>query len=431
MVENMKRLSHYFKINLLFLFTTIMLMLFNSPHVTYDGWQYISSGQSIFDGTIHENYFFVRKPLYPLFIGLCLKLSESLWTLMFVQTFLCVAAVGLLINSVVNSLEKDRKKRVFQKTTLLILCCFILGALPSFVLQQNAILILFAVVARHVWNSETKPEQKNQKSMMNWLPWTIFSWLAYLIGLEICITIILLAVIFTITTRITRKELLLILVISSILVITSNYSLNKVHQNAQLSQNYNSTNLKDPFLKENFIENLKAQLLEPNPPYSQKVIRAFLANLDLSPTVGWDGIYTSLYRDPGHPMAAFGLNHLLQNVPFCNILPVEGVIAVRSEYVAVFEGCKKPLVQVPNQIKPFLHFLYLGAWPLIVLIAAFGRSKYALVWLPGILLSVYALLGAGISRYGMVVYPIIIIVAFVNLRQMMEARTSSEQSELK
>jgi hypothetical protein len=323
------------------------------------------------------------------------------------------------------------KKRIFQKTTLLILCCFILGSLPSYVLQQNAILILFSVVARHLWNSETNPDRKNQKAITTWLPWTLFSWIAFLIGLEIYITLILLAVVLTIKSRITRKEFLLILVISSILVITSNYTLNKVHQNAQMSQNYNSTNLSDPFLKENFIENLTVQLLQPNPPYSQKVIRAFPANLDLSPTVGWDGIYTSLYRDPGHPMAAFGLNHFLQNSPFCDIFPKEGVIAVRAEYVAPFEGCKKPTIKVANQIKPFLYVLYLGVWPLIVLIATFGRPKYALVWLPGILLSVYALLGAGISRYGMVVYPIIIIVAFANVSQRMKVRTISELSEPK
>jgi hypothetical protein len=307
----------------------------------------------------------------------------------------------------------------------------VLGALPSFVLQQNAILILFAVVARYVWNFETKLDHKNQKAVMTWLPWTLFSCIAFFIGIEIYITIILLAVVLTIKSRIMRKELLLTLIISSILVMTSNYSLNKIHQNAQLSQNYNLTNLSDPFLKENFVENLTAQLLEPNPPYSQKVIRAYLANLDLSPTVGWDGIYTSLYRDPGHPMAAFGLNHFMQNVSFCDIFPKEGVIAVRSDYVASFEGCKKPLVQIPNQMKPFLYFLYLAAWPVIVLIAAFRRSKYTLVWLPGILLSVYAFLGAGISRYGMVVYPIIIIVGFTNVLELMKARAISEQKELK
>ena len=416
---------------MLFLFTTVTLMLFNSPHVTYDGWQYISSGQSIFDGTIYENYFFVRKPLYPLFVGLCLKISESLWTLLFVQTFFCVAAVGLLINSVVNFFEKDRKKRIFHKTILLILCCFVLGALPSFVLQQNAILILFSVVARHLWNSETKQDKKNQEAIMNWFPWAFFSWIAFLIGLEIYITMILLVIVLTIKGRITRKQLLLTLVISSIFVIASNYTLNKIHENAQVSQNYNLTNLNDPFLKENFIDNMTVQLLDPNPPYSQKVIRALLANLDLAPTVGWDGIYTSVYRDPGHPMAAFGLNHFLQNVSFCNNLPQEGVIAVKSEYVAIFEGCKRPLVQVPKQIKPFLYFLYLGVWPAIVLTAVFGRPKYALVWLPGILLSVYALLGAGISRYGMVVYPTIIIIAFANLIQAMIARSSNEQSNLK
>jgi hypothetical protein len=250
-------------------------------------------------------------------------------------------------------------------------------------------------------------------------------------GLEIYIVMILLIFVLAIKGRITRKELLLTLIISSLLVLVSNYSLNKVHEGAQKSAGYNSSNMNDPFLKEDFTRNLTKQLLNTSPPYSQKVIRAFLANLDLSPTVGWDGIYTYIYREPGHPMAVFGLNHFMQNMAMCNSFPADGVIAVRSEYVATFEGCEKPLIRVPNQVKPFLHLLYLCIWPLIVFIAAFGRSKQVLVWLPGILLGVYALLGAGISRYGMVVYPAIIIVAYANFTQLMKARTISEPSEIK
>jgi hypothetical protein len=334
-------------------------MIFNSPHVTYDGWQYLSSGQSIFDGTLNENYFFVRKPLYPLFIGFWLMLFDSLWVIMFVQTFLCVIAVGLLINSVVNSLENDRNKRISQKLALLFLSWFVLGALPSFILQQNLILIFFTFVARYLWNLETNPDKINHGRVSSWLPWALLGWVAFLMGLEIYITIILLMVILALKGRITRREFLLTLVISLLLVFASNYSLNEVHQRAQKSTEYNSSNMNDPFLKEDFTKNLTNQVLNTSPPYSQKVVRAFLANLDLVPTVGWDGIYTSIYRDPGHPMAAFGLNHFMQNVTLCNRFPEEGVIAVRSEYVATFESCEEPLVQVPKQIKTFLHFLYL------------------------------------------------------------------------
>jgi hypothetical protein len=115
----------------------------------------------------------------------------------------------------------------------------------------------------------------------------------------------------------------------------------------------------------------------------------------------------------------------MQQMPLCNKFPEDGVIAVREEFVAQFQGCLTPIVQVPAQIKPFLYLFYLLGWPLIVFMAVFGRSKQFL-WLPGITLAVYALLGAGISRYGMVAYPAIIVAAYVNFTLHIKAREDRE-----
>ena len=367
--------NYFVKINSIFVFITLSLLLLNTPHVTYDGWQYLSSGKSIFDGTYFENYFFVRDPIYPIFIGLCLKIFDSLWVILILQTYLCVVSIGLLIETVVNSTIQEKSKRILHKAFLAIACWITLGSLPSFILQQNAILILFAFVARKAWKIDKRSEVEKLKTKDAWFTWTS--------------------------------------------------GMSELHTNAQQSESYNKSNLNDPFLNEDFTTNLKRQLMNANPPYTQKAIRAFLANLDLSPTVGWDGIYTDLYKEPGHPMRAFGLNHLLQQIPLCNDFPKQGVIAVREGFVTKYEGCLNPAVHFPSVLKPFIYGLYLIGWPLVVLIAAFGRSK-RLLWLPGITLSVYALLGAGISRYGMVVYPIIIIAAYVNLELQVKARKTSD-----
>ena len=417
--------NYFVKINSIFVFITLSLLLLNTPHVTYDGWQYLSSGKSIFDGTYFENYFFVRDPIYPIFIGLCLKIFDSLWVILILQTYLCVVSIGLLIETVVNSTIQEKSKRILHKAFLAIACWITLGSLPSFILQQNAILILFAFVARKAWKIDKRSEVEKLKTKDAWFTWTLVLWIAFLISLEIFLIVLLLIVTLAVKKRITRRSFFLIAIVSSLLALATTSGMSELHTNAQQSESYNKSNLNDPFLNEDFTTNLKRQLMNANPPYTQKAIRAFLANLDLSPTVGWDGIYTDLYKEPGHPMRAFGLNHLLQQIPLCNDFPKQGVIAVREGFVTKYEGCLNPAVHFPSVLKPFIYGLYLIGWPLVVLIAAFGRSK-RLLWLPGITLSVYALLGAGISRYGMVVYPIIIIAAYVNLELQVKARKTSD-----
>lgn len=419
-----KNAKYYVKINSVFLAITFSLVLINTPHVTYDGWQYISSGKSLFDGTFFENYFFVRKPLYPLFLGLCLNFFGSLWAILLIQTYLCVATIGLLIEAVVNHTKQDKTQRILHKVLLGLVCWLILGSLPSFILQQNAILILFAVIARMIWKGEYSAEDHDKKTKYVWSRWALLASISFLISLEIFFMVLLLVIVLTIRKRLSLKNLLLVALVSSLVAIGVTFGFNQLHRNAQQANGYNTSNLSDPFLKEDLSKNLKDQLINPNPPYTQKVVRGFLANLDLSPTVGWDGVYTEIYEEPGHPMRAFGLNHIMQQMPLCNSFPEQGVIAVREEYVKQYEGCINPMIQIPNRLKPILYGLYLVYWPLIVLIAIFGRYKQFL-WLPGIVLVVYALLGAGISRYGMVVYPSVIMVAYANLALQLKERNVS------
>ncbi len=421
----LKNAKYYLKINIVFVVITFSLMVINTPHVTYDGWQYISSGKSLFDGTIFENYFFVRKPLYPIFVGLCLKLFGSLWVLILIQTYLCVATVGLLIESVVNTSEQYKRKMILHKVGLGLVCWLTLGSLPSFILQQNVVLMMFAILARKIWITEYKAEVQEDNTQYNKFYLALFSSTAFLISVEISVIVLLIFITFTIRKLLSLKNLLLITTVTSLVALSVTFGINQLHGNAQQSSGYNSSNLSDPFLKEDLSQNLKEKLLNPNPPYTQKIVRALLANLDLSPTVGWDGIYTDIYEEPGPPMRAFGLNHLIQQMPLCNTFPQQGVIAVQEEFVQMYEGCPKPMVLVPNLLKAPLYGLYLICWPLIVIIAVFGRSK-RLLWLPGIVLIVYACLGAGISRYGMVVYPSIIVAAYLNLALQLKARTINE-----
>jgi len=184
---------------------------------------------------------------------------------------------------------------------------------------------------------------------------------------------------------------------------------------ARMNSSYNVTNDLDPFVSEDLIKNLMNSVTSFDPPYTQKVLLGAFANLDLVPTVGWDGLYTGKYNNPGHPMRSFGLNHVLQQFPVCNSLPEGGVNAVKSEYVEEFTSeCQIVSIKVPKVFGYFVYFIYLIFWPPLVLFALTNLRQAKILFLPIIWLFVYSFLGAGISRYAMPIYPLLIVSGYLN-----------------
>ena len=391
-----------------------LLLLLINPIITYDGWQYISSGLSIFDGTMASNYFFLRQPLYPFFVGLCLWLYESLWVVVIAQLLLHVISLKYFLNTIfrIKTLNSIREKIWTQRVSYFLIWLF-LGSYPSYILPQNLfspLILLFLATDIKLRLLHTGLDVRAYRKLSHFR--TLIVIFSYLLAIELLLIFVLyLAICNAIKRQRERdkpRELIQIFLVIVCLHLTLSYA------EGQLTSNpvYNVENREDIFVRDSLLQNL-FERIKKDPPYTQTVINAALANLDLVPTLGWDGITTFRYSEPGHPAKVFALNHVQQTREECNFFPKEGVLAVDKTYInGRFSECHKPVLQLPKPVKTLTYAIYLLLWPLIVLgyllsIVAAGLGGYRVF--PVLFVALYALIGAGISRYGSPVYPLIII----------------------
>jgi hypothetical protein len=81
---------------------SLWTLVFGHPVVTYDSWQYLSSGKSIADGTYLQNYFWVRQPGYPLLLAAVTLFTSNLWAIVFIQ----VALVSITYTALFQALAR-------------------------------------------------------------------------------------------------------------------------------------------------------------------------------------------------------------------------------------------------------------------------------------------------------------------------------------
>jgi len=241
--------------------------------------------------------------------------------------------------------------------------------------------------------------------------------LSFLLAKELFVITLLITIYYLVKNKIYIFSTIFPLILGLILVFLSSASLSYIEKNAEKSPNFNLTNKQDPFANENLILNLKTSLININPPYTQRVINSFGSLTDLTPTIGWNGLIVDIYKNPNHPMRTFGMNHILQFGQTCNNFPTTGVIAVHKEYLSnKYFKCLSPIVKVPIFIKGITYLSYLLLWPLLVFFALTSRKLILNLGIVSLIfLFTYSLLGAGISRYGYPVYPIIILMAMINM----------------
>jgi hypothetical protein len=113
-------------------------ILFGNPRVSYDGWQYVSSALAFDDGSLAENYFWVRQPGYPILINLSFYFGFSIWPLVIIQTLLFTSSYVFLVWQV-RRYFMDLSNRLFLIVTTLaylFIICF-LGGYNLVVLPQS------------------------------------------------------------------------------------------------------------------------------------------------------------------------------------------------------------------------------------------------------------------------------------------------------
>ncbi len=393
---------------------TFSILILTHPTITYDGWQYLTSGISLFDGSYLTNYFFLRQPLYPLFVGAIFSLTNSIWAIVFIQVFINILAINVFINTILNHTRFrmiENKNAVKAFSVVLVWLCA--GSYPTFILAQNLFTPFICIFVSFVIRFSSSRNEKRLflgEGILGWLITFALIALSYLLAKELfCICLSWLLIYYSVKYRSVSRvaftgigSLLLIFSLSLPLEGIEKRSSSSVHESD-----------KDIFITNSLAANLKSRLLE-DPPYTQTVIYAALSNLDLVPTMGWDGIVEDKYSNPGHPARFFGLNHFMQLGDACNIFPVNGVIAVNPDYVpAKMKSCFEVTVRIPDIVKWPMYAIYLILWPLFVgcfcftVIRNLREDLYSLF--PLVLAFGYAVIGAGISRYGSPAYPFIIV----------------------
>jgi len=394
---------------------TFSILLLTRPIITYDGWQYLASGISLFDGSFLTNYFFLRQPLYPFFVGAIFSLTNSIWTIVAIQVFINILAIDLFLNTILNHTRfKTIQNKTAVKSCSAVLIWFCAGSFPSFILAQNLftpfICIFISFVIRFSLSSYGK--KSTEREFLGWLITFSLLGLSYLLAKELFIICFAWLLIYSLYRDRSFSRIAVTAIGSSLLILGLSSSLKSIENKSRSSSLTIIQSDKDIFLANSLAANLKSRLLE-DPPYSQTVIYAVLSNLDLVPTMGWDGIVEDKYLNPGHTARFFGLNHLMQLGNKCNTFPASGVIAVNPSYVPTeMKSCFELTISVPDIIKWPLYIIYLFLWPLIVagycyaVVRNLRKDIYALF--PLVLVFGYAAIGAGISRYGSPVYPFII-----------------------
>jgi hypothetical protein len=429
MRRNLKLVGlHSFALLFLGLATTF---LFGNPRVSYDGWQYISSAKSLQDGSLAQNYFWVRQPGYPLLIDFSFSLYNSLWSLILLQVIIFTSSFIFLIwqiRSYFSSLPESR----FLYTTLVtyVFLLFFLGGYNLSVLPQSItssfLMILTGVLLRFNRLFTFGKVSHNSRSFqlltfpfLVVVGFSISPILSYLVlGLEM---ILIGFLIKGITRRdtfakirnipFTYSLLLMSFLLSIFSLFIVDFAWSSFSQKYISSPNFNLDQLRDPFWGTGLLDyfvNLKG-----DPQLLHYIPASLLSLLMLTPNTGWNGLVIEKPSSFHSQNADVGFGLFSNNYPQCVDFPGE-VLAVNNVYLRGLE-LEKSCALTHFDLPQYLYLPILVVWFVlcvywlyrIVIYREFKLLVMSIV--PIIYLMAYALLGGGIDRYGSSIYPIVVI----------------------
>jgi hypothetical protein len=433
MLQNAKLVSLHF-IVLLALGYGITI-LFGNPRVSYDGWQYVSSALAFDDGSLAENFFWVRQPGYPILINLSFYFGFSIWPLVIIQTLLFTSSYMFLVWQV-RRYFMDLSSRLFLIVTTLsyLFITSFLGGYNLVVLPQS-ITSAYLMVVVGVLLNYFRIASQNLISLGSIVTPTLTFPILVLIGFSITpilsyLTLFLHLVITCLSfvkhswidrhldasyLFLARKSLVTGFFLSSISLGLSYLAWKNFAQGFIGSPTFNLSQLKDPFWGSgisNYFENLKA-----DPQMLHFIPASFLALLMLIPNTGWNGIVIEKPSSFHSQNADVGFGLFSTNYPDCVSFP-EQVLAVNESYVRGL-GLKNSCSLTELDLPQLFFFPIMLFWLAICLYWLWQVAiirKPALLLLssvPLLFLSSYAVLGGGIDRYGSSVYPIIIVIALL------------------
>ena len=434
MLKNAKILGLHFLV-LLFIGFSLTSLLGN-PRISYDGWQYISSAMAIGDGTLAENFFWVRQPGYPFLINLSFSLGNSIWPLIWMQVFIFTASYTFFIwQARKYFLTLTGVKFVVVTSFAYFFIVVFLGGYNLAVLPQSitsSYLMIVVGVLLHFYRVFILGELRPYSRVIGLFAFPLLLIVGYSIAPILSYLVLFLHLVFVLfvitkffreerTWKIRQVPLLskyvaigLILSLLSFVLFSLFWSIFS-HQYIN-SPGFNLNQLKDPFWGiglNDYFNNVKE-----DPQILHFVPASFLALLMLIPNLGWNGLVIEKPLSFHSQNADVGFGLFSTNYSNCTSFPGQ-VLAVDEKYIqglGLQDSCSLANLDLPQLtffpiMLVWLVICVYWLWNVIVL-----RKPIFILFstVPVIYLSSYALLGAGIDRYGSSVYPIIIVIALLD-----------------
>ena len=375
------------------------------PLVTYDSWQYLSSGMSIASGRFPDGYFLIREPLYPALVGVLAFTPLGITLLIFAQAMLFSSGLWMVSQTLSRMLGLQGILSTITSIFFVLFSFFFWGGYAAFVGQQVLVFFFFASIfalGERVIRSQTISRFE--------------FFLAAILGVMGALTSAFLLLswglfcVFLLGARAFRSKMHAqkLLSLFLLVVVFGGTSLG-VWFTARSQIPAFSVQISQEAALSGGVFSPHQALIESGIPAETGFLASFLANLDLLPTQGW-GLdqYTS---GGGNGTNNFVFGSAQLTAPhLCTVFPEEGVQFVLPEINDQFSNCTNSEISVQRSIPleakvmwSIQHLIYFASVVALLLSASrVTPLQLKVVLLYSLTLPItYALLLGGIARYGM------------------------------
>ena len=434
-------------------FTFGTALLFGSPEFGWDGWQYVSSGKSILTGTMPENYFWVRQPLWPLLLAVPIHFGANIWSIVLLSCFLVSLGWVVFVLTVRRHIAPELSAKLYWLCASIpaIGLWFYLGGYVMTPLQQAALvgyLMLLTSLCIKTFSVGLRSDSIQRRTVYV-SAWFVITAAGYLLttayGAIAVVSAFVVGVLGLSESRGSKTKVITLFLPSALIVLgsfvgllVSHVAWSSVVENATTSENFNEENLQDPFWEIDYLGNIKKRVDERTTYYAQEVFVSIFSLLDVTQSRGWRGIDNNPFRDD-----EVNINFAIGSRPFTDVAPVcseprpwifsqstpdampalTKILTVDPQFISDFKDspqCKLTGYTLPQwfSLLGWVFWILLLSSAIFDLIRRPTRLKIALYAPPILLILVYGITGGAIARYGIpAYYPIALMgaLAWINL----------------
>jgi hypothetical protein len=413
--------------------------VFGSPEFGYDGWQYLTSGKSILTGTMPENYFWVRQPLWPLLLTVPLYFGANIWFVVLLSCSLISLGWAVFVITARKHIAPNLSRVNFWLAVSIpaVGLWVYLGGYVMTPLQQSALICYLLILSSLSIITFTADyySMSTLKIIAYTSAWIFMTTVGYLLTSVYGLIALFCAFVIAIlrvreSQALSIKNLnsvflaISILVGSSVGLALSHLAWNSVVSDAQNSTDFNQENYLDPFWEINYIGNIHERIQQRTTYYAQEVFISFFSLLDVTQSRGWRGIDNNPFRDD-----EVNINFAIGSRPFIDVAPIcaeslpwefvqsdsdamptrAKILTVDPSFVSEFKDspqCKITHYTLPQwfSLLGWVLWIFLLGIATIGLIRRPSRLKFALLTPPLTLILAYAVTGGAIARYGIPAY---------------------------